>query len=213
MAGMDPAAQNLLAGPRLPVHGLILVQVVAQGGAVQRNARERPRERDQERIWHASSVRLRGGVAPHRTGRGGGVRAQREFAGGQMFHAALVQHQQYDVRGRDADLEPKPSAFDADGGRRSPALPVGGAANRNPRPYLAPTPNAAFFNPGTSTMHGDLSSKSWGMALSGADITSLNRSAASSSRSAVLLLSWAAANGAQPSVTANANVIERMSLW
>ena len=57
----------------------------------------------------------------------------------------------------------------------------------NPLPYLAPTMNAPFFNPGTITMHCALFSRSCGIDLSGVPITSLNARAAAWSRVAASL--------------------------
>src|SRR6185369_15631702 len=54
--------------------------------------------------------------------------------------------------------------------------------DRYPFPYLPPTTKAAVLRLGTITMQCDLSSKSCGMPLSGADITSVKTDAASPNR-------------------------------
>src|SRR5438270_11419156 len=53
---------------------------------------------------------------------------------------------------------------------------------KKPLPYFAPPIKAACFTPGTITMHCALASRSVGMPLSGADMTSESTTAASFKR-------------------------------
>src|ERR1019366_1064941 len=97
---LDAASQNLFTGPALAVESLVLVQIVAQRGAIQGDPGEqalgaRPREdlRVHERVG------LGGCIAPHRTGRRAGIGADRKLAGAQFLHTALV-HDEHDHIGR-----------------------------------------------------------------------------------------------------------------
>src|SRR5436190_4817246 len=122
---LRPAAENLLAGPALPVERLVVVEVVPQRRAIQGSARESaPGARPREYLRVHQRIGLRGGVPAHWSDGRRRVRAYSEFAGGQLLHPSLIHDEQNHVARRKADLDSEASAFNSDCGRRAPALSV-----------------------------------------------------------------------------------------
>src|SRR4029450_1143779 len=87
-------------------------------------------------------------MPPSRTRRRARIGANRELAGTQFLHTALIHHQHHYVGRRDADLKSNAAAFDADGGGRTPSGPASRAAETDPSPVLSADPEGSLFEIG-----------------------------------------------------------------
>jgi diguanylate cyclase (GGDEF)-like protein len=144
-----PAAEDLFAGPALAVEKLVLVQIVAQGGAIDGGTGEQSLgARPGKDLGAHKRVRLGGSSAAHGTRRRAGIGADRKLTGAEPFHAALIHDQHHHIGGRDADLKAEAAAFDAYSSGRTPSVATGGAANGETAAVLSANAQGRLFEVG-----------------------------------------------------------------